>query len=82
MGALTDRFVRWGGMRLSRRFTKSLPMIGVVFAAAGIAAAVRKKGFMGGVLDSGLNAVPLLGAAKNAVELARGRDFIRDRETA
>lgn len=57
-------------------------MVGVVFAAAGIAAAVRRKGFVGGVLDSGLNAVPMLGAAKNAVELARGRDFIRDRQPA
>ena len=82
MGALTDRLVRWGGMRLSRRFTRSLPMIGVVFAAAGIAAAVRKKGFIGGVVDSGLNAIPMLGAAKNAVELARGRDFVRDRQPA
>jgi hypothetical protein len=82
MGTLTDRLVRWGGMRLSRRFARSLPLIGVVVAGAGIAAAVRKKGLVGGVVDSGLNAVPFVGAAKNVLELTRGRDFIRDRQPA
>ena len=82
MPGLSDRVVRWGGMRLSRRFTRSLPLLGVLFAAAGLAAAVRRKGLVGGVVDSGLNAVPFLGAAKNVVEFTRGRDFIRDRRPA
>ena len=40
---------------------------------------MRRKGVLGGALDTGLNAVPLVGAAKNVVELARGRDFFPDR---
>ena len=32
-----------------------------------------------GVLDTGLNAVPFVGAAKNVMELARGRDIFPDR---
>ncbi len=79
---MTERLVRWGGMKLSRRFSRSLPILGVVVAAATIAAAVRRKGLVGGVVDSGLNAIPFVGAAKNVVELTRGRDFIRDRQPA
>jgi len=40
---------------------------------------MKRKGFFKGALDTGLNATPLLGVAKNAVELIRGRDFIPDR---
>jgi len=37
------------------------------------------KGIFRGAMDTGLNAVPFLGAAKNVVEIARGRDFFPDR---
>jgi hypothetical protein len=32
------------------------------------------------MFDSALNAIPFVGGLKNAVEVVRGRDFIRDRE--
>jgi len=56
-----------------------LPVIGAVVALATIGATMRRKGFFGGLLDTGLNALPFVGAAKNAAEIVRGRDFIRDR---
>ena len=40
---------------------------------------MRRKGVISGVLDTGLNAVPFVGAAKNVLEVARGRDFFPDR---
>ena len=40
---------------------------------------MRRKGVISGVLDTGLNALPLVGAAKNVLEVARGRDFFPDR---
>jgi hypothetical protein len=40
---------------------------------------MRRKGVISGALDSGLNAVPFVGLAKNVVEVARGRDFFPDR---
>lgn len=43
---------------------------------------MRRKGVMGGAFDTGLNAVPFVGAVKNLVEMARGRDFFPDRVTA
>ena len=77
--ALSDRLVRWGGARLSRRITRELPLLGTIVALATIGATVRRKGFFGGLADTGLNAIPFVGAAKNAAEIVRGRDFIRDR---
>ena len=80
--ALTNRLVRWGRARLSRRLTRELPVLGAVVALATIGATVRRKGFFGGLLDTGLNALPFIGAAKNTAEIVRGRDFIRDKRPA
>ena len=43
------------------------------------AATVRRKGVISGTLDTGLNAMPLVGALKNGIEILRGRDFFPDR---
>ena len=78
--AATDRLVRWGGARLSRRLSRSVPWIGGAIAVATVVSTMRRKGFFGGMMDTGLNALPFVGAAKNTVELVRGRDFFPDRE--
>lgn len=80
--ALGNRLARWGGARLSRRLSRSLPWIGTAVALGTIAATVRRKGLIGGTFDTGLNAVPLVGAAKNIVEVVRGKDFFPDRRRA
>jgi len=77
--ALTNRVARWGGARLSRRLSRSMPIIGAAIAVATVFATMRRKGVIGGAFDTGLNAMPGIGAAKNALELARGRDFFPDR---
>jgi hypothetical protein len=66
-------------MRLSRRLSRSVPLIGAVIAAATIMDTMRRKGMISGAFDTALNAIPFVGAAKNVVELARGRDFFPDR---
>ena len=43
---------------------------------------MRRKGVLGGALDTGMNATPFLGAAKNVAEMIRGRDFFPDRNPA
>lgn len=75
----TGRLTRWAGARLSRRLSRSIPVLGAAIAAATVVATMRRKGVISGVLDTGLNAMPGVGAAKNAVELIRGRDFFPDR---
>ena len=77
--ALGNRLTRWGTARLSRRVSRSIPILGAAIAAATVVATMRRKGLVSGVLDTGLNAMPGIGAAKNAVEYFRGRDFFPDR---
>ena len=71
--------LRWSGAHLSRRFARSIPVVGAVFVLATLGAAMRRKGVVGGLVDAGLNAAPFVGAAKNVAELVRGRDFVPDR---
>jgi hypothetical protein len=77
-----NRLTRWGGARISRRLSRSIPILGAAIAAATVVATMRRKGVISGALDTGLNAVPGVGLAKNAIELARGRDFFPDRSRA
>jgi hypothetical protein len=76
---MLNRLGRWGGARFSRRIARSMPVVGGLVAAATIVATVRRKGVISGTLDTGLNAMPLVGALKNTVEVMRGRDFFPDR---
>ena len=79
--AISQQAVRYGQRRLMRRIGRSIPFLGTLIAVATIGAAVRRKGLFGGTLDSALNAIPFVGGMKNAAEVVRGRDFIRDRRT-
>jgi hypothetical protein len=69
-------------MRLSKRLRKSIPIIGTAIAVATVVSTVRRKGVVSGSLDTGLNAMPFVGALKNVVEVMRGRDFFPDRVPA
>ena len=69
-------------MRLSRRLRRSIPIVGTVIAVATVFSTVRRKGVVSGTLDTGLNAVPFVGAFKNIAEVMRGRDFFPDRYPA
>jgi hypothetical protein len=77
--AVTQQAVRYGQQRLRRRLTRSIPWVGGALALLAIGSAIRRKGLVGGTIDTALNAVPFLGGAKTLTEIARGRDFIRDR---
>ena len=77
--SIGHKLARFGGARLSRRLGRSIPVIGAAIAVATIYSTVRRKGVVGGTMDTGLNAVPFVGALKNVVEVVRGRDFFPDR---
>jgi hypothetical protein len=76
---MRHRLTRWGGAKLSRRLSRSIPIVGAVVAGVTFAEAMRRKGVFGGAIDTALNATPFLGAVKNTFEWARGRDIIADR---
>lgn len=73
------RVTRYGLGRLSSRLARAVPWLGVAVALASVASVVRRKGPVKGVVDSALNAVPIVGPVKTAVEALRGRDFLSDR---
>jgi len=79
MGRISNRAARWGSARLSRRLSRSVPVLGAAIAVATVFASMRRKGLISGAFDTGLNAIPGIGAAKNLLEVARGRDFFPDR---
>jgi hypothetical protein len=77
--AMMNRVVSWGGARLSRRVGRALPILGAAIAVAAAISTMRRKGVIGGAIDTGLNVTPLVGTAKNIAEMIRGRDFFPDR---
>jgi hypothetical protein len=79
---LYTQAARYGQRRLTRRVGRSIPWIGAAIALFTLRSAIRRKGFVGGATDTALNAVPFVGMLKNAAEVVRGRDFIRDRNMA
>jgi hypothetical protein len=70
---------QYGTRRLTRRLTRALPWVGGIVALATVGSAVRRKGLLGGVVDTTLDFIPFVGGAKNFAEVVRGRDLIRDR---
>ena len=79
---VTRQIGQYARGRVIRRVSRSIPWIGAVVAIAAIGATVRRKGLIGGTLDTALDATPWVGAVKNAVEAMRGRDFIKDKTVA
>jgi hypothetical protein len=79
--AVIRHVMRYGQLRLGRRLARTIPWVGAAVALAAIGSAIRRKGVVAGTVDTALNAVPVLGAAKGVVESLRGRDFIPDRRS-
>ena len=80
--SMTRQVTQYASARLTRRLYRSVPWIGSVVAVVTIGSAIRRKGWLGGALDTALDFIPFLGGAKNFAEAARGRDFIRDKRVA
>jgi hypothetical protein len=70
---------RYAGRKLGKRLARSIPWIGAVIAVATVGSAIRRKGFVRGAINAGLDAIPFVGGAKNVAEAVRGRDFLPDR---
>jgi hypothetical protein len=80
--SITRHAIQYGQGRILRKMLRAVPWIGGVVAVVTIGRAIRRKGFVGGSVDTALDAIPFVGGAKNVAEVVRGRDFIRDRRAA
>lgn len=76
---ISRQVVQFGQRRLTRKLLRAVPVLGALIALATLSRAVRRKGMMGGTVDTALDFIPFVGAAKNTMEVVRGRDFIADR---
>ena len=67
--ATGNRVGKWAGRKLARRLGKSVPIIGTAVAVAYLAHSVKRKGLVGGLAHTALDALPIVGAVKNGIEL-------------
>jgi hypothetical protein len=74
---MTQRALQYSQKRLNRKLVRSVPWIGGLIALAALAAAIRRKGPVGGTVDTALDLVPFVGGVKNMAEAVTGREFIR-----
>jgi hypothetical protein len=72
------KIVHAGGWQVARRAAKMVPFGGTVIAVGLVGHDIKKKGFVKGVVNSGIDAIPFVGFAKNAVEIFAG-DFLPDK---
>ena len=75
------RVVRAGGWGLVKRLIKPIPIIGSIFALALAGYEIKKKGLLPGVIHVGLDITPVVGTAKNVIEIFTG-DWIPDKPSA
>ncbi len=76
--SLKRKLLETGGWQAARRIGKFIPGVGTAISIGMVGYDIKKKGVVKGVLNSGLDAIPFVGLAKNAVELVTG-DFFPDK---
>ena len=77
--SLKRRLLHAGGWQAAKRLAKMVPFGGTIVVVALVGDDIRKKGTVRGMVNSGLDAIPVFGLAKNAVELLTG-DLIPDKD--
>ncbi|MEO5739642.1 MAG: hypothetical protein ABIS29_03500 [Vicinamibacterales bacterium] len=76
---MSQQIQQFAARRTTRKLTRAVPWLGAVVALLTLGSAIRRKGWVGGALDTVLDFTPVVGSMKNMCEVGRGRDFIRDR---
>jgi hypothetical protein len=79
--SLKRKLIEAGGWKLARRVAKQIPFVGSALAIGLVGYDVKKKGFVKGVVNSGLDAIPFVGTGKNVIELFTG-DLLSDKENS
>lgn len=73
------KIIHAGGWQIAKRAVKTVPFGGTAVAIALVGNDIKNKGVVRGLVNSGIDAIPVIGLAKNAIELVRG-DFIPDKK--
>ena len=75
---LTRKLAHAGGWQIAKRAAKMLPFGGTAVVLALVGHDIKKKGLAKGLMNSGMDAIPFIGLAKNGIELFAG-DFFPDK---
>ena len=75
---VVKKAARVAGWQVVKRGAKMLPFGGTLVVLALVGSDIRRKGVIKGVVNSGIDAIPIVGLVKNGVELFTG-DFIADK---
>ena len=70
--------VKRGAWGIIKKLLKAIPVIGPVFTVGFAGHDIKKKGLVPGAVHVGLDVVPVVGTAKNVVEIFTG-DWIPDK---
>jgi hypothetical protein len=71
-------FVRRGAWEITKKLLKAIPIVGPVFVVGFAGRDIQKKGLVPGAVHVGLDVTPVVGTAKNIVEIFTG-DIIPDK---
>ena len=78
--SLKRKVAHAAGWQLVKRGAKMLPFGGTAVALFLVGSDIKRKGVVKGVVNSGIDAIPVVGLVKNGIEIARGKDFLPDKE--
>jgi hypothetical protein len=81
MKGILRSLLRAGGTRVAKKAAKSVPIVGTALVIGLVGYEIKKKGLVRGILNTALDATPVVGAAKNAIEIFTG-DWLPDRESS
>jgi hypothetical protein len=70
--------VKRGAWEVTKKLVKAIPVIGTIFTLGLAGRDIKKKGLVPGAVHVGLDVTPVVGTAKNVVELFTG-DIIPDK---
>ncbi len=76
----TTKIAKKGGFEAFKHLLKMIPIIGPVFSVGFAGHDIRKKGLLPGAVHVALDVTPVVGTAKNVVEIFTG-DWIPDKPT-
>lgn len=78
MSTVKRRIIRAGGWGIAKRLIKPIPVVGSLFAVSLAGYEIKKKGLLPGAVHVGLDLTPVVGTAKNVLEIFTG-DLIPDK---
>lgn len=79
MSGIFRKIIRAGGSRLAIKAYKSMPLVGTAVVIGLVGYEIKKKGLFKGIVNTALDATPVIGVTKNAIEVITG-DWLSDKE--